>query len=79
MTSSTSPQPASGGPPDEPPPPLGPLGRIVLGYVLPVFLGCVGVASLAKAGFLNAEWLGFVLLGLGCFMLMMLLMALGRE
>lgn len=78
MTSSTSPQPASGDPPD-PPSPLGPLGRFVLGYVLPALLGCFGVASLARAGFLNAEWLGFVLLGLGCFMLMMLLMALGSE
>lgn len=39
------------------------------GRVLPVLLGCAGVASIARAGFLKAEWLGWTLLGLGFFAL----------
>jgi hypothetical protein len=35
--------------------------------------GLVGVTSLARAGFLKAEWLGYILLGVGCFTLMVLI------
>ncbi|MGH4011687.1 MAG: hypothetical protein ACRDTH_26570 [Pseudonocardiaceae bacterium] len=41
--------------------------------MLPVLLGVVGVASFARAGFLKAEWLGWAVLGLGCFLLMALI------
>ena len=63
----------------DPTPTPGPHVRFILCYVLPVLLGFVAVGSLAKAGFLKAEWLGYILLALGCFVLMMVLMALGRE
>jgi uncharacterized RDD family membrane protein YckC len=77
MTSSTSPQP-SHDVPAEPLSPLGPLGRFVLSPVFLALLGCSGVISVATAGFLSARWLGFLLLGLGCFVLMALIRALAE-
>lgn len=61
--------------PDEPPGPSDPYSTFwfFCGRVLPMLAGCVGVASFARAGFLKAEWLGWTLLGLGCFVLMVLL------
>ncbi len=41
--------------------------------VLPVLLGLVGVLSLTRAGFLKADWIGWTVLGLGCFVLMALI------
>lgn len=71
MTPPTSRQP----PPGEPPDPFDPYGKFwfFCGRVLPVLLGGVGVASFARAGFLKAEWLGWAILGLGCFLLMALI------
>lgn len=77
MTSSTSSQ-SSLDAPAEPLPPLSGLGRFVLGPVFLALLGCSGVVSVATAGFLSAQWLGFLLLGLGCFMLMALIRALAE-
>lgn len=38
-----------------------------------VLVGSVGVGALAAAGFLSARWLGFAMLGLGCFLLVLLI------
>ena len=38
-----------------------------------VLVGSVGVGSLAAAGFLSARWLGFALLGVGCFLLVLVI------
>jgi hypothetical protein len=38
-----------------------------------VLIGSVGVGSLAAAGFLSARWLGFALLGVGCFLLILVI------
>lgn len=44
-----------------------------------VFIGIVGVVSLAAAGFLGARWLGFALLGVGCFLLILVIRFIAYE
>ena len=44
-----------------------------------VLVGSVGVGSLAAAGFLSAQWLGFAMLGLGCFLLILLIKFIACE
>jgi hypothetical protein len=46
---------------------------------LVVFIGSVGVGSLAAAGFLSARWLGFALLGVGCFLLVLMIRFLACD
>jgi len=44
-----------------------------------IFVLCVGVGSLARAGFLGPPWLGFALLGVGCILLAFLIKLLACE
>jgi hypothetical protein len=44
-----------------------------------VVVGIVGVVSLAAAGFMGARWLGFLLLGVGCFLLVLVIRFLACE
>lgn len=81
MTPPTSPQPPPSGSPNpfpplsSPFPPAGPRNRFwfFCGRVFLALIGCGGVVSLAKAGFLGAEWLGWAMLGAGCFLLVPLI------
>lgn len=39
----------------------------------PALVGIVGVLSFSAAGFVIAQWLGLALLGVGCFLLVLLI------